>query len=278
MQLGLCKRGVLTAQAIREVVLLDAGLNCRGAYLTDPGAAQGLGRWCRQRPFQVSLHGTPRQWGARPRQPGFVCQSHPIPGACGCFRRLHGHRVLVQPWAALTQLAWHSAAGGGRAGSPQDSSHERRPSPKSRNLDTACGARPGVPAAVADHLEESDRSNFVLELKNSDPFVSSSDSGKVVPPSRKGWWGKGYEMLHVGPSGCPARRWITEEKDRSGLALPTRLCQLQCLSTSPACPWQLPVVCWSAAITHLPLFDSYLTMTRVEYEPTRPVLGLLRTP
>lgn len=44
--------------------MLDAGLNCRGAYLTDPEAAAGLGRWCRRAPLScISLHGTPRQWG-----------------------------------------------------------------------------------------------------------------------------------------------------------------------------------------------------------------------
>ena len=56
---------IIPVQAIREVLLLDAGLNCRGAYLTDPEAAAGLGRWCRSAPLHcVSLHGTPRQWGA----------------------------------------------------------------------------------------------------------------------------------------------------------------------------------------------------------------------
>ncbi|KAK9845935.1 hypothetical protein WJX81_006425 [Elliptochloris bilobata] len=54
-------------KAIREVLLLDAGLNCRGAYLTDPEAAAGLGRWCRRAQLRVSLHGTPRQWGCSAR-------------------------------------------------------------------------------------------------------------------------------------------------------------------------------------------------------------------
>jgi len=56
----------MAAQAVREAALLDAGLNCRGAYPTDPSAAAALGRWCRERPLRISLHGTPRQWGAHP--------------------------------------------------------------------------------------------------------------------------------------------------------------------------------------------------------------------
>ena len=54
-------------RALRQVHYLDAGLNCRGAYLTDPGVMRLLGGWCRRRPgaLRVALHGTPRQWGER---------------------------------------------------------------------------------------------------------------------------------------------------------------------------------------------------------------------
>lgn len=42
---------------------LDAGLNCRGAYLTDPDVFSQLGRWCQlKKDVAVFLHGTPRQW------------------------------------------------------------------------------------------------------------------------------------------------------------------------------------------------------------------------
>lgn len=75
------------AESIDEIVFLDAGLNCRGAYgVTDPEIARGLAlldsvssesegegeesggekekeKW----PFRVELVGTPRQWGDRSR-------------------------------------------------------------------------------------------------------------------------------------------------------------------------------------------------------------------
>ena len=45
---------------------LDAGLNCRGAYLTDPGAWLALGQWIGAKRqgngSLVIIHGTPRQW------------------------------------------------------------------------------------------------------------------------------------------------------------------------------------------------------------------------
>lgn len=48
---------------------LDAGLNCRGAYLTDPEAWFALGRWISSTRTNgnatsslVIIHGTPRQW------------------------------------------------------------------------------------------------------------------------------------------------------------------------------------------------------------------------
>lgn len=53
------------AAALQQVHYVDAGLNSRGAYLTDPEAVTRLGEWCRAHPhLQVFLHGTPRQWGA----------------------------------------------------------------------------------------------------------------------------------------------------------------------------------------------------------------------
>ena len=54
-------------RSLREVHFLDVGLNCRGAYTTDPGVVHSLGAWCRRHPGTLSLllHGTPRQWGAQ---------------------------------------------------------------------------------------------------------------------------------------------------------------------------------------------------------------------
>lgn len=46
--------------ALAEVHYLDAGLQCRGAHLTDPAVAAALGK--RSAPPRVALHGTPRQW------------------------------------------------------------------------------------------------------------------------------------------------------------------------------------------------------------------------
>ena len=49
--------------ALRSLHYLDVGLNCRGAYLTDPQALQRVGSWCRTHPgLRLILHGTPRQW------------------------------------------------------------------------------------------------------------------------------------------------------------------------------------------------------------------------
>ncbi len=56
-------------QAIRELHYLDAGLNCRGAYLTDPRMVSNLSRLAK--PPAVHLHGTPRQWGEHPLGDGF---------------------------------------------------------------------------------------------------------------------------------------------------------------------------------------------------------------
>ena len=44
------------------------GLNCAGAYLTDPDTVNQLGEWHRKKgnqqdDFLIKLHGTPRQWG-----------------------------------------------------------------------------------------------------------------------------------------------------------------------------------------------------------------------
>ena len=48
-------------QAINEIQYLDAGLNSRGAYPTDPRVVASLGQLAK--PPRVHLHGTPRQWG-----------------------------------------------------------------------------------------------------------------------------------------------------------------------------------------------------------------------
>ena len=47
---------------VTAVHLLDVGLSCRGAYLTDPAVATALGRQCAASELRVCLHGTPRQW------------------------------------------------------------------------------------------------------------------------------------------------------------------------------------------------------------------------
>ena len=57
--------GALLLGSLTEVHYLDAGLQCRGAHLTDPGVAAALGR--RSAPPRVALHGTPRQWRDKSR-------------------------------------------------------------------------------------------------------------------------------------------------------------------------------------------------------------------
>ncbi|KAK9826567.1 hypothetical protein WJX74_003334 [Apatococcus lobatus] len=52
-------------ETIQELHYLDAGLNCRGAYPTDPEAVSHLGRLAT--PPRFMLHGTPRQWEDRHR-------------------------------------------------------------------------------------------------------------------------------------------------------------------------------------------------------------------
>ena len=47
---------------LAAVHLLDAGLACRGAYLTDPAVAEALGRRSASSELRICLHGTPRQW------------------------------------------------------------------------------------------------------------------------------------------------------------------------------------------------------------------------
>ena len=131
-KLGLCERGVSTSQAIREVALLDAGLNCRGAYLTDAEAARGLGRWCRQRPFQVSLHGTPRQWGARPCQPGRCARADPTPGACGYLCRPHGRMGWLCSLCLLHLPACTALRSQGASAGPSKQTHACAPSVSSQ--------------------------------------------------------------------------------------------------------------------------------------------------
>lgn len=50
---------------LQQFHYLDAGLNCHGAYLTNPPAFSALGQWqaLKQSKLEVVLHGTPRQWG-----------------------------------------------------------------------------------------------------------------------------------------------------------------------------------------------------------------------
>lgn len=61
------QKGVLKIiSKIKELHFLDSGLNCRGAYITDPRVAEGLRPSCREKAglqnIQIRLHGTPRQW------------------------------------------------------------------------------------------------------------------------------------------------------------------------------------------------------------------------
>lgn len=50
-------------ESLAQLHYLDVGLNCRGAYQTDPGVLEGVGTWAAQHPlFGIHLHGSPRQW------------------------------------------------------------------------------------------------------------------------------------------------------------------------------------------------------------------------
>lgn len=74
--------------AVTELHYLDVGLNCRGAYVTDPNVAEGLkllasadrgaGSALPATPPKVFLHGTPRQWNdpTRPwlRREAEICE------------------------------------------------------------------------------------------------------------------------------------------------------------------------------------------------------------
>jgi len=57
----------LALSALRQLHYLDAGLACRGMYLTDTRIANSL-LALKQHPFSVGLHGTPRNWDD-PRRP-----------------------------------------------------------------------------------------------------------------------------------------------------------------------------------------------------------------
>ena len=52
-------------QQLGELHFLDAGLNCRGAHLTDPQVLQSLSKAMQDTApgLSIHLHGTPRQWG-----------------------------------------------------------------------------------------------------------------------------------------------------------------------------------------------------------------------
>lgn len=56
---------LILLQNLAEVHFLDAGLNCRGAHVTDPQVITSLSRYVQQdsRRMTIHLHGTPRQWG-----------------------------------------------------------------------------------------------------------------------------------------------------------------------------------------------------------------------
>ncbi|KAL3161050.1 hypothetical protein ABBQ38_009433 [Trebouxia sp. C0009 RCD-2024] len=51
-------------QNLGEVHYLDAGLNCRGAHVTDPQVISALSHFVKQESqgMTIHLHGTPRQW------------------------------------------------------------------------------------------------------------------------------------------------------------------------------------------------------------------------
>lgn len=54
--------------SLRTFHFLDAGLNSRGAYLTNADAWEGIGCWCRShKDVGIVMHGTPRQWSDRTR-------------------------------------------------------------------------------------------------------------------------------------------------------------------------------------------------------------------
>lgn len=56
---------LLLLQRLGEIHFLDAGLNCRGAHLTDPQVISSLSQYVQQKSAGITiyLHGTPRQWG-----------------------------------------------------------------------------------------------------------------------------------------------------------------------------------------------------------------------
>lgn len=55
--------------SISEIHFVDAGLNCAGAYLTDPDVIQRMSKRLlhRAQSLNIVLHGTPRQWCDRMR-------------------------------------------------------------------------------------------------------------------------------------------------------------------------------------------------------------------
>ncbi|GBG93235.1 hypothetical protein CBR_g61261 [Chara braunii] len=53
--------------SFEEFHYVDVGLNCRGAYMTDPRVLRSFAAGCRTRPRRLIMHGTPRQWCDRRR-------------------------------------------------------------------------------------------------------------------------------------------------------------------------------------------------------------------
>lgn len=51
-------------ESIQDCHYVDVGLNCPGAYQTDPTVSEGIGRAAASRKtgLRILLHGTPRQW------------------------------------------------------------------------------------------------------------------------------------------------------------------------------------------------------------------------
>jgi hypothetical protein len=107
--------GAALLRVLRQVHYVDVGLNCRGAYLTDPGAFQQLGRAGLGEAggrLEIWLHGTPRQWGKekepvpRHQHPfaAFVVSSSDVNPKFGLNQwiiRIHFCR-LIKGWICLS--------------------------------------------------------------------------------------------------------------------------------------------------------------------------------
>lgn len=145
-------------RSLQQIHFLDCGLNCRGAYLTDPEAVQRLGAWCRQHPqLRLFVHGTPRQWGERAPQPSTAWRG--TAGECTASSTTTAAGALLQLWSVAHQaclLEQHHSRGGGTSQAPSSAPPRRPPAlpaddprrpwiPLEKNRFAALCAEAGVP-------------------------------------------------------------------------------------------------------------------------------------